>query len=92
MSETPYCPSHTKRIEGSGVNRFYFDTFVVQFVFERHMDWFNHPEWCYLCKVSDNQLVEWLKKAAEMEANVEAGGGSYTTEKLAVFRGGTENS
>jgi hypothetical protein len=87
MSDQKYCLKHTTRLVESGAKRFYFDTYVIQWVIENHPEWFGSPEQCYLCKVSENQVVEWLKKTAELEAGVKAGGGSYTTEKLAVSGG-----
>jgi len=88
MPDQPYCLKHNTRLMESNVNRFYFDSLLITWVVTYNISWLNEPDSCYCCRIIEEQLQDFIKEAAKLEANVEAGGGSYTTNKMSVFRGG----
>lgn len=87
MPDQRYCLRHNTRLMESNVNRFDFDTLLIFWVINNKIELLDKPEACYCCEVGEEQFVEILKAAAELETNVEAGGGSYSTDKLSISRG-----
>ena len=91
MPDQPYCLKHNTRLMESGVDRFLFDSVFLQWVIQYNPSWLANQKECYLCKIIEEQLQRHIKEAAELEASVVAGGGTHTTDKIAVFRGGTDS-
>lgn len=90
--KSPYCDEHEDRLDKSEVNRFYFDSLLVFWVMQNHIDWFNSPEQCTMCKIDEAQIRKWMFESGKIEAGVTAGGGTYTTDKMAVFDGRKGNN
>lgn len=85
-----YCDEHTARLRDSGVDLFYFDNTVIKHIVFKDPAKLANTTACYACLLGEDLVVSFLKEAADIEAKVTAGGGTYTTDKLAIFRGGTE--
>lgn len=90
MSKSPYCKEHQSRLTESGVNQFYFDTALITWIFHHHVEWFNNHDVCYLCCTPEARIVDCIKEASELEAKVKDNGGTYTTDKISVFGGGSD--
>lgn len=83
-----YCDEHTARLSDSNIDPFYFDNAVITHVVFKRQELLATPKACYCCILGEEKVIEFFKEAIDLEAKVTAGGGTYTTDKIAVFRGG----
>lgn len=82
-----FCLGCSTLLDEAGVARFISETVVQHVINGNHLDEVGRTG-CWGCGLTRAQFAEALKEAAVLEAKTEQYGGSYTSETIAISRGG----
>jgi len=82
-----WCLRHATRFDESGVPRYIAETLIVQTVLDNNLLDETVKTGCWACAVSEKQFQDAIREAGRLDAETDKLGGTFTSEKLAIYRG-----